>query len=62
MLVLLKTVVYYVFIVSATVQLRYNGDDGLQTAMAILTQCFIGLALPIYFFAVAIRSKQFPSR
>ena len=30
--------------------------------MAILTQCFIGLALPIYFFTVAIRSKQFPSR
>ena len=28
-IVLLKSVIYYVFIVSAVIQLRYNGDDGL---------------------------------
>jgi len=29
LLVLVKTAVYMVFIVSAIIQLRYNGDDGL---------------------------------
>ena len=49
-IVLAKSVVYYVFIVSSVVQLRFNGDEGLQTALAILTLCFFGLALSVYSF------------
>lgn len=61
-LVLLKSVVYYVFIISAVIQLRFNGDDGLQTALAILTLLFIGAALFIYFFTVSCKAKRFPTR
>lgn len=61
-LVLLRSLVYYVFIVSAIIQLRFNGDDGLQTALAILTLLFVGLALLAYFFTVSFMAKKWPTR
>ena len=62
LVVLFKTIAYMVFIVSAAIQLKYNGDDGMQTALAILTLCFLGLVLPIYLFFNSCKRKTFPSR
>ena len=61
-LVLLKTLVYMVFVISATIQLRYNNDEGLQTAIAILVQCFLSLCLPIYFIWDGCRQRKCPTR
>jgi len=59
---MLKSMVYMVLCTSAIIQLRFNGDDGMQTALAILTLCFLVLALPLFFFIKAYLSKTFPTR